>query len=339
MAISGSDASRVNRVLTTTLDKYSPRISNELARNDGVIGVFGLRGAIKMANGGERAVETLDKSENSNFGFRSKYSDVPTSRQDSRAQAKYAWATIDGAVAINDIEKAMNSGQAKIYDLVAAEITNAKNTMIRQIADALRASSPGASDPESVLTIIQDNAGASQTGSTGEISRTANAYWRNQYSNTSMDLSSVGGFEALTAFMLQSCAKGTSKLDQPDFGLTSGTLFAALSSQNENLRRFSSDSKVADMGFSSIIVNGATIIADPSIASGNLYLINTNHMFLQVLRTPGMKNVGERPQTMPISTRAFQTAYNSLHTASIMYLTFALTCSSLQRQGIATNCS
>jgi len=339
MAVSGTDANRVNRVLTTTLDRYSPQISNEIARNDGVVAVFGNRGAIKVVSGGERAIETLDTSENPNFAFRSKYSDVPTSRADTRAQAKFAFATIDGAVAINDIEKAMNMGEARIYDLVAAEIDNAKRTIVRKVADALRASTPGSTEPESVLSIIQDAAGASQTGSTGEISRTSNTYWRNAYSATAMDLSSVGGVEALFAFILQTVAKGTSKLDRPDFGLTSGTIYAALASFAENVRRFQPDSKTADLGFNNIVVDHATIIADPSIASGDLYLLNTNHMFLQVLRTPSMSNIGDRPQTLPVSVRAFETAYNSLHTASVMHLTMALTTSSLQRQGIATNCS
>lgn len=248
MAVSG--ANQVNRVLTTTLDRYSPSISNEIARNDGVVAIFGNRKAIKVVTGGERAIETLDKAENPNFAFRSKYSDVPTARADTRTQAKYAWATIDGAVAINDIEKAMNMGESRIYDLVAAEITNAKRTLIRSIANALRASSPGTADPESVLSMIQDNAKGSQTGSFGEISRTANrTWWENAYSNTSMDLSSVGGIEALYAFILQDIALGSSKSDRPDFGLTSGTLYAAMAAYAENNRRWTQDAKVAELGF------------------------------------------------------------------------------------------
>ncbi len=338
MAVSGADGARLNRVLTVTLDRYSPQISNELARNDGIIGIFGARKAIKMANGGSRAIETLDVSENQNFGFRSPYSDIPTGKQDTRKQAKYAWATHDGTVTLSDHDKAMNSGESKIYDLVAEEIRNAKNTIVRQIADALRASSPGASNPESLLTLIQDNAKGSQTGSTGEIARNS-TYWCNQYSAVSMDLSGTG-WEDLMAFMLQDVGKGTAKIDQPDFGLTNGTLFAALSYQGDTNRRYlGPDNETMKLGFSNIVINGATVISDPAIAAGDLYLINTNHTFLQVLRTPNMKNIGDRPQTIPISVRPFQTAYNSLHTASVMYVTLAFTSSSLQRNGIASNCS
>lgn len=171
MAVNGADSARVNRVLTTTFDRYSPQISNELARNDGIIGMFGLNGAIKVVTGGQRAIETLDVSENPNIGFRSMYADIPTARADTRQQAKYAWATIDGAVAINSIEEAMNSGESAIYDLVESEITNAKNTFIRKLADALRATTPGDTDPESIVSLIPDTASASQTTTTGELSR------------------------------------------------------------------------------------------------------------------------------------------------------------------------
>lgn len=338
MAVSGADTARENRVLTTTLDRYSPQISNELKRNDGVVAAFGVNNAIKMADGGERAVETLDIAENPNFAFRSHLANIATELADTRAQAKYAWATCDGAVVKNAVEVAMNSGRAKVYDLVASDIENAANTMIRKISDALRKSSPASTEPESVYSVIQNAAAASQTGSTGEIARNT-TYWFNQYSNTAMDLSTAGGEEALAAFMFQSIGKGASKKDRPNVILGSGTLFAALLSLGDTLRRLPADAKLAELGFETIRINEATFIMDPAITAGDLYIINTNHMFLQVLRTPGMKDMGERPQSFPISTRGFQEGYNTLNAASIMYVTFALTCSSLQRQGIATNCS
>lgn len=154
-----------------------------------------------------------------------------------------------------------------------------------------------------------------------------------------MDLSANGGLEALMAFYMDNCSKGTSKIDQPNFGLTTGTLFAALSAQADNLRRFTPDAKMAELGFANVKVLNATIIADPSMAPGDLRLVNTNFTKLQVLRTPGQKNVGDRPQSIPVSISEFQQAYNSLHKVSLLYATLALTTSSNQRNGIATNCS
>lgn len=341
MAVDGSDNARINRVLTTTLDRYSPKISNELARNEGIVAVFGARKRIHIITG-QRAIETLDVSENSTFAARSHLADVPTGRQDSRRQAKYAWATVSGAITINDIEAAMNAGPEQIYPLMASEVQNAKNTMIRIIADQLRKQTPTNVDPESVRTIIEDNAKASQTNVIGGIDRATNSFWRNQFSNTSMDISTNAGYGVLLAFMMQEVSKGASAIDKPDFGLTTGTIFADLGSGNgdTNRRWQGSDAKTMELGFTNILIDNATIIADPQMPAGDIFLINTNFMNLKVLKTPHMKNeVGERPQTMPISIRPFMTDPKSFHSIGLMYLTYAFTCASSQRQGIATNVS
>jgi len=142
-------------------------------------------------------------------------------------------------------------------------------------------------------------------------------------------------------FMIEDCSLGASKADRPDFGLTTGALFAALSYQGDTNRRFTPDSMTLKLGFENVVINGATVIHDVEITSGDLYLINTNSMFIQVLKTPGMSNVmnNNRPQSVPVSTKSFQDQYGGLNAAAVMYVTVALTCSSLQRQGIATNCS
>ncbi len=340
MAVDGSDGARTNRVLTTTLDRYSPKISNELARNEGIVAVFGARKRIDIITG-ERAIETLDVSENSNFAARSHLADVPTARQNTRRQAKYAWATVDGSVTVNDIEQAMNAGPEQIYKLMSVEVKNAKNTIIRIIANQLRQQSPTSVDPESIRTIIEDNAKASQSNVIGGIDRAVDAFWRNEYTNDSIDISTSAGFITLLEFMLQSVAKGAGSIDKPDFGLTTGTLFAGLGGgQGDANRRFKSDEKTLKLGFSNIVVDSATIISDPQLPAGDLFLINTNFMNLKVLKTPHMKGeVGDSPQTMPISIRPFMTDPKSFHSIGLMYLTYAFTCASSQRQGIATNLS
>lgn len=341
MAVNGADSAKVNRVLTTTLDAYiNKKIVNDLARNDAVVGLFGGNGRIKVQDGGERAIYTIDDVENPNVGFRDRNADIPSTQGDSRVQAKYAFATLDGMVVINDIEQAMNSGDSKIYDLVEAEMLNAKNTFIRKIGAALRNTTPSATEPESIITLIPNTAQASQTGNTGELSRSTTPNWKSQYDATGMTLNTTAGLQSLQAFYLQSCSKGTPKSEQPDFGLTTGTLFAALSAgHGDALKRYSPDDVLVKLGFDTIKLFNATMVADPSMPAGHIRFINTNYCELVVLRTPGMQTVGERPNTMPISMRPFENGWNNLKKGAVMYIDFALCCSSLQRQGIANNCS
>lgn len=343
MAVSILEADRINRVLTTTLMRYSPNISNELARNDGIVAVFGSKGRIKQVRGGEMAVETLDVSENDSFDFRAYDAAVPTGKKDSRKQAKYAWATVSGSVSIADVEEDENAGDRKIYDLMEAEVNNAKATIIRKIADALRKTTPGANDPESIKTIIEDNALTSQTGSPGGLSKSTYSWWRNQYTGTAIDISANTGLATLLQFIHNDVAKGSGIDDQPDFGLANGLVFGHLSAGHgdANRRFLGVDENVLKLGFQNIRVVNATIICDPSIASGDLYLINTAHMQIQVLLRTGMKAAknNDPKQMFPVLVRPFQTDPTSFHSVSLMRSTFALTCSSCQRQGIATNIS
>lgn len=343
MAISGSDTSLENRVLTTTLQRYGSAISNEIKRNDSVVEIFGAKERIEVVTGGNRAFEILDTQENPNFAFRSMYANSAKQRSETRLTAKYGWATIDGIVALNRVEQAMNAGSSKIFDIAEADITNAKNTIIRKIADALRATTPGANDPESVLTIIPDTALASQTTSTGELSRsTYSSFWRSQYDATAMVLSTAAGLASLEGFYLQSIAKSsTSKKEMPDFGLTNGTLYAVLSATFGDALKRNGTGSVDNLalGVDGIKIFNALVVADPAMAAGDIRFINTNYMKLQVLRMPGMENIGDKPQSLPFVFDPFVEDDESPNKTAFGILVFALTCSSLMRQGIATTCS
>lgn len=346
MAVSGADTSLETRVLSTTLQRYGASISNEIKRNDSVVEVFGAKERIEVVTGGNRAFEVLDTQENPNFAFRSMYVNSAKARSETRLIAKYGWATIDGIVAINRVEQAMNAGSSKIFDIAQADIENAKNTIIRKVADALRATTPGANDPESVVSIIPDTATASQTTSTGELSRsTYSSFWRSQYDATAMVLSTAAGLASLEGFYLQSCAKSsTSKKEMPDFALTNGTLYAVLSATfSDNLPRVvkigTGAAPELSLGVDGIKIFNALMVADPSMAAGDIRFINTNYMKLQVLRMPGMENIGDKPQSLPFVFDPFADDLESPNKTAFGILVFALTCSSLQRQGIATTCS
>ncbi len=342
MAINAADTARLNAVLTTTLDRYSDVISNDLKRNEAVVAMFGANGRIKVVEGGVRAIETIDNVENPNFQFRNPTAAIDTNENDSRVQAKYAWATLDGAVNLNLVKLAQNAGSSQIYDLAEAELENANNTVLRKVADALRAATPGVVDPESIISMIPDTAQASQATSTGELSRATTPNWKSQYSNTSMPLTTTAGLASLQAFYLGNCAKGTSKKERPDFGITTPALYSEISAAfGDALKVVNQNSTMLELGFDNIKLFNATIVADPAttILSGDLRFLNTNYLKIQVLKTPGMKDVGDRPESIPVSVGPFQNAINGLNKVALMYIVFAMTCSSLQRQGIATNCS
>ena len=96
---------------------------------------------------------------------------------------------------------------------------------------------------------------------------------------------------------------------------------------------------MAKLGFTSIKVLNAEIIADPSITANSVYLINTNYLRLQVLRTPQLKTVGDNPLTLPFTVRETLKDIDTFNAIQLWRLTFNLTAKSLQRQGLVDNVS
>lgn len=335
--------SRINRIASFVLEKAIPRISNELKRNDGIVGVFGAKNRIQIVDGGDLFEERVEYQENTNFGHRTKFAQIPTAQQDNWLTAKYGQATLSGAAVLNDIENAQNRGEFAISSMIEAMIDNATNTSVRQVADALRAATPGNNDPESIQSMVEATAFGSQTSTTGGLSRsTYDTWWQNQYDNTAADTSANTGIEVILAFYWNSVAKGASMIDQPDFGLTTGTIFAALSAFGDNQRRYQNDEDMQKLGFRAIKLLNMSVIADPSITAGYFYLLNTNFLRLKVLRTPQMKNAGftgETAPTIPISAQPFQKDIDSLNSYALMHATYNLVSSSLQRQGVMDNVS
>ena len=331
---------RNTRVASFVIEKALPKISNELARNDGIVAVLGAKGKIQTVNGGDLFEERVEYQENSNTAFRDKFAQIPTAQQDNWLTAKYGQAVLSGSCVVNQVELAQASGEYQISNLLDAIVENAKRTYVRKVADALRAASPAATDPESIRSFISTTAFGAQTGTTGNLNRaTYSSWWQNQVSSTAADLSANTGVETVEAFYWNSVAKGSALQEQPDFGLTTGTLYAALSSFGDNQRQYVRDDMMQKLGFTSIKLLNAAIIADPSITSGYLYLLNTNYLRIQVLRTPGMQEVGDTPQSIPLSLGEMQKDIDTLNSVQLFYAVMNLTCCSLQRQGVLTNCS
>ena len=327
--------SRDTRVQSFVIEKATPYISNQLKLNDAIVAIFGANNRIKIQNGGDLFNERMMYGQNSNVGWTGKLSQIPTAQQNNWLTAKYGQANLTGSIVINQIEENQNEGDFAISDMLTAMVENAVQTVITTVADGLRAAAPGATEPNSVVALIEQTAFGSQTSTTGNLSRATYAtWWQNQYNNDGADLSSNAGIKKLEQVYWQDCAKGAGLREQPDFGLTRGTYFASLSAYGDSLRQFSGDSKLRQLGFDAIKVLNMSVMADPSMPSGTFYMLNTNYLRLQVLRSPSMKQYGENPDTIPLTMGELVKDIDSLNKVQLFYITMNLTTNSLRHQGV-----
>jgi hypothetical protein len=326
---------RNDRITAFVIEKATALISNEIKKNDGIVAIFGAKNRIKIQSGGDLFEERVQYQENSNTGWRDKFAQIPTAQQSNWLTMKYGQANISGSVVLNEIEEAQNaSSDYQISNMLTALVTNANDTVVNQVAAALRAVTPGALEPNSVVNMIEAAAFGAQTTTTGGQARsTYPLWWQNQYSATAADTAAQAGLTQIEKFYWQNVAKGSSLKEQPDFGLTTGTLFASLSSYQDTLRRGNYESTLAKMGFSTLKILNAEIIADPSVPSGTLFLLNTNYLRLQVLRTKNMTQIGETSESIPLTTKPMQDDIDTLNRVQLFYAVMNLTTNSLQRQG------
>ena len=193
--------------------------------------------------------------------------------------------------------------------------------------------------------ILAPQAPASQTATTAGISRADNSWWRNQYSNTSIDISTEAGRASLYSLVYSLCVRGNTKADEPDFGIAATLVLADLGAGGDTARRGTfADERIYNLGLPNIMFYNAALIRDSSTRFNNkVAFITTRDLKIKVLRPQGVKidskmvdennNLG----TLPVAFRPFQHDIDTLNDVAIAYSVFSLVPSLLDTHGLADN--
>lgn len=341
---------RIARDIAFTLEVKSEKIFENIFLNNGILAALGANGRVKIRRGGNRFDERTHLGQNSTVGHRSKFAQIPTDFQNNFLTAYYGHAVCSGSAVVNLVEQDQNAGDSKIDDLAEGLIEESKLTFPNKIADAVMASAPGATEPDSIVYNIQATAFGSQTGTLGGINRAdytglvdKTAAWQNQYSASAIsDAGSAAGIAALSKFAW-ACSPGGSGADQqPDVGLTTTGVFAKMTGAADVLRRYGVNDKMLKLGYDNIMINRAAIMADRNVTAGYLYLINTNYVRMQVLagqntKTIGsVKTIGDGKQSISLQVRPPIEADDYLNYTIKIYLVYNITWGGLRQHGLQT---
>lgn len=355
------------RLASEAIEAYGERKAyDNLRRYDGVIAVFGMRGAIKFEEGGRTEFrERTLYGENTNIAARTKNQQITTVDDEGYTLIAVPQKLVDGAIVINQQEIDQVAGDAKLaVSLIDDKITQYNSSWIRIWSDLFRQATPGANDPYTLLPsgntgtvdgILIDRTPAQQgtdAATTAGISRGDNSWWRNQYSSTSYDLTTAAGRRGLDLDVYQACTRGAGKMFEPDFGVAGTPVLASLSASTDSNRRGTlTDTNLAQFGFDNIMFRNASVIRDSSTqflngSAGKVAFINTNALVLKVLR--GQGKVSQEAldgmnglKSLPIfwKTTDMVCDIDTLNWVKVGYLTANLVPKALQDHGLADNCS
>ena len=268
-------------LLSTTLDKIlsSGAIQDNVYDATPTLDWFRAGGRIKVVDGGERIRIPIMTGKNNTFKWYSDYEILDVTPQAGLTTAFYNWKQGAVSVSISGNELRLNSGTAKIADLMKEKIRNANNSLADNVATAVFSDGTGSSSKQMTgLAAIVDTTPATDTFA--NISPVTNTSWRNK-ANASVGAAAVNLIPDLRSIMNQ-CSQGREgAAGKPDFVVTTRTIHeSAEALVTPRVRYQPNPSGGADLGVDTVMFKGVKLIWDDYCTSGTAFVLSSPHIMM-----------------------------------------------------------
>lgn len=304
-----------NAAATRTAPNWGDEIFDGISTNNSFVWMVRQAGNIKTVSGGRTFTHPLLYQTNSSFAARSATATIPTPDPDIITRSEWPIRTISGSVVISLLEDAQNQGESALIGLLEEKKLEGTVSMTEVLGDELVDGTGTSPSWDSIETIIS----ATNTTTVGGIAGSS-ADWQN-YS------AAVGGAfntsnNGITAMDLavRSCSFG-SRGPRAIF-TTSAVWGLYYISQAGNIRYYNEE--LADAGFQHLNFRTLPVLWDDNIDTGRMYFVDTDSLWLQVLKKGNMV------------TSKFRESVDQLSLVSLMYLFGNLTTGSRRTQGVVT---
>lgn len=280
-----SGNSSFTTLITSTLQNFGQEIFDNVVTNNALLNILQKSGNIKVVAGGRSFTHPLRHRLNDTFAARAKLTAIPLTLQDHITRAEYGIKVVDGSIALDEIELAMNAGsREKLIDLAEEMKESAIISMSETMGDQVFNTSAGANDLDGIPRLIATVPSA-QTD-VGGIDSTGNSYWRNQVYATAVTAFGTGqaGLNAM-ATLYNACLFGR---QGPTCIITTKAVMTLYELSLTANARYTSMDK-GDGGFKTLVYAQIPMYFDDNCPSGRMYFIDTESMLLQVLKEANMK--------------------------------------------------
>lgn len=340
-------------LLTTTLMAYRKTLIDNIFKDSAFLAYLRMKGAVKKQNGGERVAVPLMYGKNSTVATHSGYEVIDTTPQDGLTTAFYEWAEVAGTISISRKEERQNSGEGRLIDLLGSKIKQAEMSMREKLnGDLLQG-------VVSSATFVPDQSQGGVSGllplgfflrklnatdptsptTVGNISSASYSWWRhytgylNNASVTGQSIqatvSTYAGLKAYLRRMYNYCSRGSG--GAPNLVVFDQVSFETYENALDTSIRYM-DTKMADMGFDTIKLRGATCIWDEvvpdiytgttAITTGTAFFLNTEFYGLMI-----------DSETDIVTTPFVEPENQTAKTAKILFMGQAH-CSNLRKLGV-----
>lgn len=342
-------------LLSTTLDAYvgGGTLFDNIFKDSAFLAFLRMSDAIQMQNGGERIRAPLMYGKNNTIKSYSNYETLDTTPQEGITTAFYEWRELGGTISISRKEERQNSGEAAKIGLLRSKIQQAEMTMREELNTQLLAGTvsgtefvPGNSakdlNPLGWFMRKDNTANPASGGNVGNIAA-SESWWRHRtavFDSASADtgndfalaVTTYKGLVVGLRRMYNYCGRGSGGF--PNLAVMTQVAYETYENALDDKVRYT-NTAMADMGFETIKLKGATCVWDeqvPSIDDGNLaadatdetvFFINTNFYKLII-----------DSETDIITTPFVEPENQTAKTAKILFMGNATT-SNLRKLGVA----
>ena len=343
-------------LLSSTLDAYvgGGALFDNIFKDSAFLAYLRMSDAIQMQDGGERIRAPLMYGTNSTVKSYQNYETLDTTPQEGMTTAFYEWKELGGTISISRKEERQNSGEAAKIQLLQSKIMQAEMSMREELNTQLLAGTvssstfvPGndAKDLNPLGWFLRkDNTTDPTTGgNVGNIAGASYDWWRHQTAVADSGSKDTGNAFALSVSTYKGLVVALKRMynyagrgsgGSPNLVLFDQMSYETYENALDDKVRYQ-NTAMADMGFETIKLKGATCIWDelvPSIdtgeaaggatATGSAFFLNTNFYKLII---DSQTDIAVTPFVEPEN----QTA----KTAKILFMGNAV-CSNLRKQGV-----
>lgn len=265
-------------IVTTTLVKQGKKLADNITGNNALLTVLEMKGHVSPFSGGRTLVEEILQAENGNAGWYSGYDTLPTGAADVISAAEYGIKQAACPVVMSGLEEHQNDGEEAIIDLLDGRIMAAQATMANLISAGLYSDGTG-NGSKQITGLLAAVPVDPTTGTYGGINRATatNTFWRSY----AQDTGTAPVASTIQAKFNLAWSNLTRGKDHPDLITTDDDVFAAYEASIQPLQRFT-DSKLADLGFTTLKYKGANVVMDSGIGGDHTdvtaFFLNTKFL-------------------------------------------------------------
>jgi hypothetical protein len=273
-----SPNSAYDEIATTTIERRSKKLADNLSENTSLLMRLKERGRMRSFSGGRVIVEEIAYQGPGNFQYYSGYDTLNTAQQQMLTAAEFSIKQAAVAISMSGLEMLQNAGPEAFIELFAARVEQAEREMTNNISAGIYSDGTGSAGNQ--IGGLQSLVSDAGTGTVGGINSSTYTWWKNQIYDFSTEGVTAGPStiqSAMNQLYLATCRNR----DHPDLIVADNNYYRHYWESLQAIQRVSNE-KLAAAGFQNLKFMGADVVFDGGqggdAPSNHMYFLNTNFL-------------------------------------------------------------